>query len=231
MSPRQTRVLLIEDHAELRERTAAALRDVGYWVEEASEGRMGLSLALEEPPDVLVLDLGLPGLDGIALCTRLRAACAQPVAVLMLTARDALSDKLEGFAAGADDYLVKPFATPELLARVQALSKRRSLLEVTELQVGHLTLNARRRLAVREGVALALPPTAFALLHSLMQAHPRAVSRSDLIAVLWPDGPPGEGDPDVLRTHVFALRQALDKPFAKPMLVTVHGMGFRLEIP
>lgn len=231
MSPRQTRVLLIEDHTELRERTAAALRDAGYVVEEASEGRLGLSLALDEPPDVLVLDLGLPGMDGISLCTRLRAACAQPVAVLMLTARDALSDKLDGFAAGADDYLVKPFATLELLARVQALSKRRTLLQATELQIGPLTLDARKRLAVREGVSLILPPAAFALLHALMQAHPRAVSRSDLIAALWPDGPPVEGDPDVLRTHVFALRQALDRSFAEPMLVTVHGMGLRLQIP
>jgi CheY-like chemotaxis protein len=111
---------VVEDHAPLREQIAGLMRSAGHRVDEASDGRLALAAALQSPPDVLVLDLGLPGLSGLALCRQLRERAPQPVPVLMLTARDALPDKLEGFAAGADDYLVKPFAAEELLARVLA---------------------------------------------------------------------------------------------------------------
>jgi len=117
-------VLVVEDHAPLREQIALLLRSAGHLVDEASDGRLALACALQSPPDVLVLDLGLPGLSGLALCRQLRKQAAQPIPVLMLTARDTLPDKLEGFAAGADDYLTKPFASEELLVRVLALSRR-----------------------------------------------------------------------------------------------------------
>lgn len=229
MSPTPLQILLVEDHAPLREQVAALLRGAGHRVAEASDGRLGLQQALADLPDVLVLDLGLPGLDGLQVCQRLRREAARHVPTLMLTARDALADKLAGFATGADDYLVKPFAPEELLARVAALARRPQAGQDFELQVGSLSIDRRAREAYRQGQRLALPPLAFQLLLLLAEAHPRALTRSELIHRLWDDDPP-ESDP--LRSHLYQLRQQLDKPFsppATPMLKTVHGIGFRLE--
>jgi DNA-binding response OmpR family regulator len=225
--PLPTHVLVVEDHAPLRGQIVALLQAAGHRVEEASDGRIALGLALAAPPDVLVLDLGLPGLGGLELCRRLRAQAAQPVPVLMLTARDSLPDKLAGFDAGADDYLVKPFAGDELLARVQALARRAGAGRDFRLHIGPLAIDRRSREAWREGQRLALPPTAMAILLLLAEAWPRALTRSELIRRLWDDDPP-ESDP--LRTHLYQLRQQLDKPFATPMLRTVHGVGLRLQV-
>ncbi|HEX5684565.1 MAG TPA: response regulator transcription factor [Ideonella sp.] len=219
-------VLLVEDHAPLREQIAALLQRHGHRVEEASDGRQALQMALDAPPDVLLLDIGLPGLDGVQLCRRLRARSARHVPVLMLTARDALTDKLSGFDAGTDDYLVKPFANEELLARVLALGRRGGAGQDYLLSIGSLSIDRRSREAWRRGQRLALPPTAFGILQLLAEAWPRALTRSELIRRLWDDDPP-ESDP--LRTHLYQLRQHLDKPFDMPMLRTVHGVGFRLE--
>jgi DNA-binding response OmpR family regulator len=219
-------VLVVEDHAPLREQIAALLRGAGCRVDEAADGRLALAQALAEPPDVLLLDLGLPGLSGLALCRRLREQAPQAVPVLMLTARDALPDKLEGFAAGADDYLVKPFEAAELLARVQALGRRGSSGRDYRLHVGTLAFDRRSREAWRGGRRLELPPIPLALLQALVEAWPRALTRSELIRRVWGDDPP-ETDP--LRTHLYQLRQQLDKPFATPMLHTVHGVGLRLQ--
>lgn len=219
-------VLVVEDHAPLREQIAALLRHSGHHVEEASDGRQALQMALDAPPDVLLLDLGLPGLGGLPLCQRLRAQSARHVPVLMLTARDTLADKLSGFDAGADDYLVKPFANEELLARLLALGRRSGAGQDYQLSVGTLSIDRRSREAWRGGQRLALPPTAFAILQLLAEAWPRALTRSELIRRLWDNDPP-ESDP--LRTHLYQLRQQLDKPFDQPMLRTVHGVGFRLE--
>lgn len=220
------RVLVVEDHAPLRLQIAALLRGAGHRVDEAADGRLALSMALQSPPDLLLLDLGLPGLSGLALCRQLRERATQPLPVLMLTARDTLPDKLEGFAAGADDYLVKPFAAEELLARVQALARRADAGRDFRLQIGPLALDRRSQEAWRDGQRLALPPTAFAILRLLAEAWPRALARSELIRRLWDDDPP-ESDP--LRTHLYQLRQQLDRPYAWPMLETVHGVGLRLR--
>jgi DNA-binding response OmpR family regulator len=220
------RVLVVEDHAPLRAQIVDLLTRAGHSVDEATDGAMGLRLALHAPPDVLVLDLGLPGLDGLRVCTALREKAERHIPVLMLTARDALNDKLDGFGAGADDYLVKPFAGEELLARVAALSRRHAAGKSFTLRLGSLAIDARGHVATRAGRPLALPPTAFNLLLMLAEAAPRALSRSELVDRLWPGEAP---DSDSLRTHVFQLRQQLDKPFEQPMLKTVHGVGFRLE--
>lgn len=219
-------VLVAEDHAPLRQQIAAVLAVAGHRVDEAADGRMALAMALAQPPDVLVLDLGLPGLDGLAVCRRLRDQADAHVPVLMLTARDTLPDKLEGFAAGSDDYLVKPFATEELLARVRALGQRRTAGQAYLVRVGPLTVDRRAQQAHRDGQRLALPPVPFAILAMLAEAWPRALTRSDIIHRVWNDDPP-ESDP--LRSHLYHLRQVLDKPFGTPMLVTVHGVGFRLD--
>jgi DNA-binding response OmpR family regulator len=219
-------VLVVEDHAPLREQIVGLLERAGHKVEEASDGRVALQMALARPPDVLLLDLGLPGLGGLALCEQLRVQASRHVPVLMLTARDTLPDKLDGFAAGADDYLVKPFASEELLARLLALARRKTAGQDYLLHIGSLCIDRRAQEASRQGQRLALTPTSFAILLLLAEAWPRALTRSDLIHRLWNDDPP-ESDP--LRTHLYQLRQRLDRPFAQPMLVTVHGVGFRLQ--
>jgi DNA-binding response OmpR family regulator len=220
------RVLVVEDHAPLREQVVALLTRAGHIADEAADGRLALLMALENPPDVLLLDVGLPGLDGMRLCERLRAESPRHVPVLMLTARDSLPDKLQGFNAGADDYLVKPFAGEELLARIQALARRTGMGKDYLLTIGPLCIDRRARAATRDGQPLNLPPTAFSLLLLLAEAYPRAVTRSEIVEKLWQDEAP---DSDALRTHVFQLRQQLDKPFGYPLLKTVHGLGFRLQ--
>jgi DNA-binding response OmpR family regulator len=226
MTTAPLQLLLVEDHEALRTQIAALLRGAGHRVDEASDGRLALQQALAEPPDVLLLDIGLPGLDGLKLCERLRRESARQVPVLMLTARDSLDDKLAGFAAGGDDYLVKPFAGPELLARVAALARRGGAGQDYLLRVGPLSLDRRGAEAHRDGQRLALPPTPFAILRLLMEAHPRALSRSELIRRLWDDEPP---DSDPLRSHVHQLRQLMDRPFDQALLKTVHGVGYRLD--
>ena len=221
------RVLVVEDHALLRAEIVALLEGAGHVVEEASDGRLGLQMALEQPPDVLVLDLGLPGLDGVRLCRALRESAPRHVPVLMLTARDSLDDKALGFDAGADDYLVKPFAGEELLWRCRALSRRPRLGQPHVLVLGELRLDRPRERAERAGQALDLPRIPYQLLLHLAQAWPRIVTRSELTRAVWGADPP---DSDPLRSHLYILRQALDRPFQKPLLKTVHGVGYTLDV-
>jgi DNA-binding response OmpR family regulator len=220
------RILVIEDNPALRAGIAATLGAHGHRVDEAADGRSGLQQALGEPPDVLVLDLGLPGLDGLQVCERLRAEADRHVPVLMLTARDALDDKLQGFAAGADDYLVKPFAGDELVARCLALARRHRAGEAHALRIGSLCIDRRNGRVEREGREVALGQTGYRILLALAEAWPRTLTRSELEQRLWGDEPPPS---DPLRSHLYLLRQALDRPFSHPMLVTVHGIGFRLD--
>ena len=225
--PQPLHVLVVEDHAPLRHQIAALLHSAGHRVDEASSGTVALRMALHEPPDVLLLDISLPDLDGLSLCTRLRERAERHVPVLMLTARDTLADKLGGFEAGADDYLVKPFAGEELLARVAALARRRVAGSDYLLRIGPLAVDRRSREAHRNGERLTLTPTTFAILLMLAEAWPRALTRSDIVRRVWDDDAP-ESDP--LRTHLYQLRQQLDRGHALPMLRTVHGVGYRLDI-
>lgn len=220
------RILLVEDHLPLRQSLAALFEARGHQIDFAADGRTGLQLALAEPPDVLVLDLGLPGMDGLRVCEALRERADRHVPILMLTARDRLEDKLAGFAAGADDYLVKPFAAAELLARCLALSQRHRVGTEHRLQIGSLLIDRRSGQATRHGQALDLQGIPLRILRLLAEAWPRAVTRSELLRELWPDEVPAS---DPLRSHLYVLRQALDKPFEQPMLRTIHGLGFRLN--
>lgn len=220
------RILVVEDHAPLRAQIVALLGGAGWQVEEASDGRLGLQLALERPPDVLLLDLGLPGLDGLRVCERLRAQADRHVPVLMLTARDALDDKRQGFDAGADDYLLKPFAGEELLWRCRALARRGEHGRAAVLERGPLAIDRQRAEVRREGQVLPLPPHAYRLLLALAEAWPRTVARSELQQQLWADEPP---ESDALRSHLYTLRQALGP--AQALIRTVHGVGLRLDVP
>lgn len=220
------RILVVEDHAVLRTQIVAVLDAAGWRVEEASDGRLALQMALQEPPDVLLLDLGLPGLDGLAVCAQLRAQADRHVPVLMLTARDTLADKGRGFAAGADDYLLKPFASDELLWRCQALARRGELGRSPVLERGPLRIDRRSGEVRCEERPVAVSGHALRLLVALAEAWPRTVSRSELLQQLWADEPP---ESDALRSHLYTLRQALGP--AQALVKTVHGVGLRLDLP
>jgi DNA-binding response OmpR family regulator len=219
-------ILVIEDNPALRAGIATLLEVRGHRVAFAADGLSGLQMALDEPPDVLVLDLTLPGMDGLGVCSHLRERADRHIPILMLTARDTLADKLVGFQCGADDYLVKPFAGEELLARCLALAHRHVRREGHLLRIGSLEIDRRSGSATRSGQALELPQTAYRVLVLLAEAWPRTVTRSELIRRLWGDEAPPS---DPLRSHLYLLRQILDKPFDRPMLKTVHDVGFKLE--
>ena len=220
-------VLLVEDHQELAETTAAYLEAIGHEVDFAADGLQALHLAVTESYDVVVLDIMLPGLDGFAVCRRLREDAKVATPIIMLTARDQLNDKLTGFDAGADDYLVKPFDMPELAARIEALARRAKGLDA-KYEIGDLTLDADAFQVSRAGAPISLSRTAFELLRVLMREHPRVVPRRDLEWEIWRGDPP---ESDALRSHLYNLRQALDRPFAHALVTTVPGRGYCLSFP
>ncbi|HEA15259.1 MAG TPA: response regulator transcription factor [Pseudoalteromonas prydzensis] len=219
------RALIVEDNRDICENIAAYLERHSYILDFAYDGISAMHLALTNPFDVIVLDLMLPGMDGISFCQQLRADAKLEIPVLMLTARDTLDDKLKGFAAGADDYLVKPFALQELHARLQALYKRSHGKTDNLLIVGELTLNKSTLQVHRAGRRVELNPTGMKLLQRLMEQAPSVVARDTLETLLWADERP---DGDALRSHMYKLRQAIDRPFDSPLLHTVHRIGYRI---
>ncbi|MBI2383798.1 MAG: response regulator transcription factor [Gammaproteobacteria bacterium] len=218
-------VLLIEDDQDLAANIGEFLESRGHVVDYAADGLTGLHLCTTQAYDVLILDVSLPGLDGIALCRRLREDARSSVPVLMLTARDTERDKLRGFDAGADDYLTKPFSLAELNARVAALA-RRAAGAPELLQVADLSLDLRTLVVRRGGRRLELTPTGLRLLEKLMRASAGVVGRREVERAIWGDHPP-ESDA-ALRGHIHALRNVIDRGFDTPLLHTVHGMGYRL---
>lgn len=219
-------VLIVEDHHDLAENLFDYLEPKGYTLDYAADGVAGLQLALSDAFDVIVLDVMLPGMDGLALCKRFREESARNVPILMLTARDQLEDKLKGFEAGADDYLVKPFSLQELEARLQALHRRaRNLGQDAVLKVADLEFDTQTYEVSRRGRKIHLSATSRKLLALLMRNSPRVVTREEIERELWDDEPP-EGE--VLRAHVYVLRNAIDKPFGSQLLQTVHGEGYRM---
>lgn len=222
-------LLLIEDHRDIAEMVYGFLEGRGYSVDYAGDGVTGLHLAVSNEYDVIILDLMLPGLDGLELCKKLRSEARRSTPLLMLTARDTLQDKVSGLDAGADDYLVKPFAIQELEARVRALLRRgRSEVAPEVLRVADLTLDTGTLEAQRGGETLTLTPIALKILTVLMRASPRVVSRRELEREVWGDILP---DSDTLRSHLYTLRKVIDKPFPKPLLHTLHGAGYKLTDP
>ena len=229
------RVLIVEDNRDICGNIAAYLEKQGfekqgfgkqdYVLDFAYDGINGMHLALSNTYDVIVLDLMLPRMDGLSFCHKLREDADVDTPVLMLTARDTLDDKLKGFEAGADDYLVKPFALQELHARLQALYKRSHGKADKLLTVGDLTLNRSTLQVHRAGQRIDLTPAGMRLLKRLMEEAPSVVARDDLETVLWADERP---DGDALRSHLYKLRQAIDRPFASPLIHTVHCIGYRI---
>jgi len=219
-------VLLIEDNRSISEMVGEYLERRGYSVDFAADGVTGLHLAVTNSYDVVVLDLMLPGMDGIEVCRKLRQDAKRSTPVLMLTARDTLEDKVSGLDAGADDYLVKPFELKELDARVRSLIRRdRRQVSQGVLKVGDLVLDTATLRLTRNGKDLLVSPIGLKLLSILMRESPRVVSRRDIEREVWGDMLP---DSDTLRSHLYNLRKVIDKPFDHPLLHTIHSAGYRL---
>jgi DNA-binding response OmpR family regulator len=221
------RLLIIEDNQDLCSELADFLEFQGDTIDTAADGITGLHLAVVNEYDAIILDLTLPGMDGLEVCRRLRQDAGNWVPVLMLTARDTLDDRLSGFERGADDYLVKPFSLKELKYRLNALARRTAgLHQQSMLTVGDLELVPETREVRRDGKTIELTAIEFQILELLMRQSPRVVSRQHLEYSIWGDTPP---DGEALRVHVHHLRHAIDKPFSSPLLHTVRGVGYQLK--
>jgi DNA-binding response OmpR family regulator len=220
------KILLIEDDADIASNIGQYFEDKGHQLDFAYNGDHGLNLATSQKFELIILDLMLPGKDGINVCREIRALGQTDVPILMLTARDTLDDKILGFEAGADDYLVKPFSLRELEVRIAALERRSRAVSSTGLvTIGDLQLNRNTLQISRQGQSIQLKPKAFKILEYLMQHSNRVVPRQELIEQIWPDDQP-DGDP--LRVHIHSLRQEIDKPFKRDLIHTVHGVGYRV---
>jgi two-component system response regulator MprA len=210
-------ILVVDDDAPIRRMLDRTLSAEGYAVESAADGGAALAAVERSTPDLIVLDVGLPGVDGLSVSKRLRAK-GLAVPVLLLTARDAVADRVAGLDAGADDYLVKPFATEELLARVRALLRRGRAPE-TLLGFADLTLDAQTRVAQRGGTTVALSEREADLLALLLRNTRRVVSRDQAIAEIWQ----GDANANVVDRYVSNLRRKLGEP---QLIETVRGVGF-----
>lgn len=219
-------ILLVEDNRNISEPVGEFLESRGFEVDYAADGVDAINLATEIAFDVIVLDLMLPRLGGLEVCRRLRTEHRSTTPILMLTARDSLEEKIEGLEAGADDYLTKPFALPELEVRLEAvLARARGRRTPRTLQVHDLRLDLDTLEATRAGQLLHLYPAGRKLLEVLMLASPAAVERQQLEHALWGDAPP---DGDMLRSHVYELRRSVDGPFDTKLIHTLPRYGYRL---
>ena len=219
-------MLLVEDNRSLSEVVGEYFETKGFGVDYASDGIDGYRLATQNSYDIIVLDLNLPRMDGLQVCQKLRSEGKKSTPVLMLTARDAVSDKVLGLEAGADDYLIKPFAIQELEARVRALIRRERRQVSTEVyKVADLILDTGSLRATRDSQELVLSPIALRLLGILMRESPRVVTRRDIEREIWGDELP---ESDTLRSHLYNLRKSVDRGFDKQLLHTVQTAGYRI---
>jgi len=223
------RILVVEDDETTASYLVRGLREAGYTVDRAADGREGLYMATEGGYDLLVVDRMLPGMDGVAMVRALRAA-GHGTPVLFLTALGGIEDRVEGLESGGDDYLVKPFAFAELLARVRALLRRpRAARQETVLRVGDLEMDLLARRVTRGGRPIDLQPREFALLECLMRHAGQVVTRTMLLEQVW--GFHFDPRTSVVETHVSRLRAKVDKPFDRPLIHTVRGAGYVIREP
>jgi DNA-binding response OmpR family regulator len=221
------RLLLVEDDPRVARVVERGLAEAGYAVDVAADGGEGLSLAMQDSHDLIVLDVMLPVLDGLEVCRRLRQAGLR-TPVLMLTARDAVPDRVRGLDAGADDYLIKPFALEELLARVRALSRRGADSAVGEsLQVADLVLDVARHEARRAGQPIELTAKEFALLEYLMRNAGHVLTKDQISDRVW--GYDSAATSNVVEIYVHYLRDKLDRGYSRPLIRTVRGVGYTIK--
>jgi two-component system OmpR family response regulator len=229
-APESMRALIVEDDQTIAGFVAKGLREAGFVVDVANDGVSGLALARTEPHDIAIVDLMLPGLDGMSLIQSLRRDGIK-TPVLILSAKQSVDDRVKGLETGADDYLTKPFAFSELLARVQALIRRATAVSSStpsRLSVGDLTLDVMARRAVRAGREIELRPREFTLLEYLMRNAGRVVSKTMILSHVWDYAfDPRTNVVDVL---VFRLREKIDKEFPTKLIHTVRGIGYVLKV-
>jgi len=222
------RVLLIEDDRKAAKLLARGLQEEGFVIDVALSGEEGEEQAAVNEYDVIVLDWLLPGKDGIAVCRALRARDIS-TPILMLTARDSLADRVNGLSTGADDYLTKPFAFAELLARIRALLRRSRLVRPAVLRAGDLALDPATRRVTRGGISIALTSKEYAILEVLMRSAGEIVSRTRLVERVWDEA--SDVIDNLVDAHVSHLRKKIDRGGSIPLLHTVRGFGYRLGPP
>ena len=220
------RMLVVEDEARMAAVLRRGLQEEGFAVDVAANGEDAVWYASENDYDAIVLDLILPGIDGFGVLEDLRTA-GRWAPVLLLTARDGVADRVRGLDLGADDYLIKPFAFPELLARLRALLRRGAQERPAILSVGDLTLDPARRVVRRGATSIALTAREFALLECLMRQPERVLSKTELVEHVWDFA--FDGDSNVVEVYVGYLRQKIDRPFGRRSLETLRGAGYRLR--
>ncbi|KFX64544.1 response regulator transcription factor [Paraburkholderia fungorum] len=222
------KVLIIEDDTAIATNLYDYLESGGYEVDLASDGVMGLHLAVTQHWDAILLDLSLPGMDGLTICRKLREEARRDTPILMLTARDTLDDKLQGFGQGADDYLIKPFSLKEVGARLGALIKRyKGNVTQATVSCADIRFDPATLAVDRGGRPVKLPPKCLHLLRILMQAPNRVFGRAELETEVWGEQLP---DSDTLRAHIYTLRRALTANGEDDLIETVHGLGYRLVV-
>jgi DNA-binding response OmpR family regulator len=222
------RILLVEDDIDLAQFIRKGLKEEQYAVDVAGDGEEGLQLALVNPYDLLILDIMLPKLDGLTLCRRVRAK-GNATPVLLLTARNTVEDKVSGFETGADQFLTKPFAFAELLARIRALLRRGAPPQYTHLKAADLELDPASHRVWRAGKDIALTNKEYALLEFLLRNKNRVLTRTAIIEHVWDIS----YDPmtNIVDAHIRALRAKIDREYAPPLIATVRGAGYMLEEP
>ena len=220
------RILVIEDDADLAQFIRRGLKEERYAVDLAADGEEGLDLALGNPYDLLILDIMLPKLDGLTLCRRLRAA-GNRAPVLLMTARNTVEDKVSGFDTGADQFLTKPFAFAELLARVRALLRRGDPQQVIHLKAADLDLDLASHRVWRAGKEIVLTNKEFALLEYLLRNRNRVLTRTSIIDHVW--GLTHDPMTNIVDVHVRALRAKIDQNSPLSLITTVRGVGYMLE--
>ena len=219
-------ILVVEDERRLAQVVRKVLEEEGHTVDVAHDGEDGLAMAMDGSHDVIVLDILLPGIDGLEVCQRLRAGRVD-TPILLLTALNAVDDRVRGLDAGADDYLPKPFAFQELLARLRALGRRRvQAREPDQIRTADLVLDLRRRRAERAGKTIELSPKEFALLEFLLRNEGRVVTRSQILDHVW--GYDYSPDSNLVDVYVTYLRRKVDRGHKRSLIRTVRGAGYAL---
>ena len=223
------RLLIIEDNQDIAANLVDYMKARGHVVDMAADGLGGIHLALVNEYDAIVLDIMLPGMDGLTLCRKLRTEGGRETPILILTARDSLDDKLLGLEAGADDYVVKPFALREVEARLNTITRRvLSHGHAQRLSVADLVFDTDTYQVHRGVRKIYLPPIPLKLLELLMRASPRVLARDELESAVWGDNPP---DSDSLKAHLHVLRTSVDAAEEKPLLRTVRSIGYQIVNP
>ena len=220
------KILLIEDHIELATQLNEFLCSFGWCVDFSSTGQRGIWLALENEYDLIILDLGLPDIDGIDVCKEIKSKSKLNIPILMLTARDSFADKVKGFDLGADEYLTKPYDLRELALRCKVLSRRQELYQSNRLNLEELTLDLNENRVFRLEQEVVLNRTSFSILLMLAKAYPNPVSKSRIVHEIWGDNPP---ETNALKSHIYNLRMAIDKPFSHSVVKTIVSVGYKLE--